>query len=639
MANYTTLEVKLFFVTLTSFCFLGIHCNYAQVSKMVQKYPNSKAVCLKKLKEIHLNAIYNPKINLEKDSIACKSNYYTEVLYNDIPTPYLVNESINYSQFQEINLLKAYTLLPNQKKIKVDNIVTQSILGENIFFDDMKAKTFVYPAICAGAKTVLEYEEILHNVNLLGSYYFNTHIPTEESIFRVITSKNINLGYKVFGNAAIQFKKSYSKTQIIYEWRALQLAPLKNEENTAKKQDDEPHIIIYLLNQNETKQGENTHQLALNKLYHWYYGMTKENYEQQPIAIQLLADSLTKNSQTDYQKAKILYEWVQKNIQYVAFEDGLGGLIPRNPVEVCHKKYGDCKDMATLLFSLGRAAKIPTYLVWVGTRNVPYKYSELAAPMVDNHLVTAFELNQNYVFADATAEYLPFGMPSDFIQGKEGLLGVDSANYKIVIIPTEKAEKSIFRDSLALQFNENQILMGNGKIITTGFHQAKTFKKYHQIDKNQSQKIITRNNNNIKVTTIQKNDTVISYQITPQYLVKEIGNDVFVNMHLDKKLASEKIDTLHRQTAYYIDFPQKYICEVALTFPQEWQSNYTPPNYSFEHSKFNFHITYQHVGLQLVMRKEIVIHCLTIEKEDFLAWNTMIEELNKAYQESVSWNK
>jgi hypothetical protein len=631
---------KLFFILLINFLLcIATFSLQAQVSKMVQKYPNSKAICIKKLKEIHLTTIYKDKKQTQKDSIACKSSYYTEVLHNDIPSPHLVNENINYSQFQEITSLKAYTLLPNQKKIKVDNIVTQTILGENIFFDDMKAKTFVYPAICAGAKTVLEYEEILHNVNLLGSYYFNTHLPVEESVFRVITSKNINLGYKVFGNVAIQFKKTYHNNQIIYEWKASQLAPLKNEENTAKKQDDEPHIILYLLNQNDTKQGENTHKLALNNLYHWYYGMTKGNYEQQATTIQLLADSLTKNYTNQYQKAKKLYEWVQKNIQYVAFEDGLGGLIPRSPVEVCHKKYGDCKDMATLLFSLGRAAKIPTYLVWVGTRNVPYKYSELAAPMVDNHLVTAFELNQEYVFADATAEYLPFGMPSDFIQGKEGLLGLDSANYKIVVIPTEKAEKSIFRDSLSLQFNDNQLLMGSGKIITTGFHQAKTFKKYHQIDKNQQQKIVSKNNNNIKVQAIQKTDSIISYQITPQYLVKEIGNDVFVNMHLDKKLASEKIDTLHRQTAYYIDFPQKYICEVALNFQQEWQSNYTPPNYSFEHTKFSFHITYQHIGLQLVMRKEIIIHCLTIEKEDFLAWNTMIEELNKAYQESVSWNK
>ena len=45
---------------------------------------------------------------------------------------------------------------------------------------------------------------------------------------------------------------------------------------------------------------------------------------------------------------------LQNNINYVAFEDGLGGFIPRGAASVCDKRYGDCKDKSLLLVTLLR---------------------------------------------------------------------------------------------------------------------------------------------------------------------------------------------------------------------------------------------------------------------------------------------
>jgi hypothetical protein len=628
-----------------------------------QKYPQSKAIYLKRSKELHLVTVKKSSTNENNknkntqttanqngDSIACSAHYYTEVLHLNPNRNSTINESVNYSYFQDLISLKAYTVLPNQKKIVVKDFVTQSLLGENVFFDDLKAKSFVFPAVCAGAKTVVDYTEHLKEVKLLGSYYFNAAMPVVQTDFTVITSPDIEIGYKVFGHAVIDFKKTIVNQKNVYHWRAKDLKPLKNEEKTAKKQDDEPHIIVYLLPKIATHTQKNTnkdlaistspnlHPIALTNLYAWYYQMAQKAQQNQNTYLDSLVNHITKNSSTDYQKAEKLYEWVQKNIRYIAFEDGLGGFIPRKPVEVCQKRYGDCKDMANLLFHLAKAAHLETYLVWVGTRNVPYKYTELAVPLVDNHVVTAFWLNNQYVFADATTDYLPFGMPSDFIQGKEGLLSIDSANYKIVHIPTIAAKENNYREVLNLQVIDNQAI-GKGNINFSGYAQANILKKYHSLDKQTREQIATKNNKQIQITTMQLADQTIHYDLKATALVREIGNDIFLNMHIDKKLATEKIDTTNRQTAYYIDFAQQYSYEVILQFPQTWHTYHTPLDRSFEHEKFSFRVSYQHTGLELVMRKEINIHCLSIEKEDFWAWNSMIEELNKAYQETVSWYK
>jgi hypothetical protein len=99
---------------------------------------------------------------------------------------------------------------------------------------------------------------------------------------------------------------------------------------------------------------------------------------------------------------------------------------------------------------------------------------------------------------------------------------------------------------------------------------------------------------------------------------------------------TEKIDTTRRQTAVSIEFPYTYICEIVLEIPLHWQTGYMPENRRFEHEKFSFHVNYRQLGNKIIMRKEIIVRCLAIEKHDFFSWNIMIEELNKAYQETVS---
>lgn len=50
---------------------------------------------------------------------------------------------------------------------------------------------------------------------------------------------------------------------------------------------------------------------------------------------------------------------IQKNIRYAGMEVGDGSIVPRTPKQVLALKYGDCKDKATLLVAMLRAAGIP----------------------------------------------------------------------------------------------------------------------------------------------------------------------------------------------------------------------------------------------------------------------------------------
>jgi hypothetical protein len=57
-----------------------------------------------------------------------------------------------------------------------------------------------------------------------------------------------------------------------------------------------------------------------------------------------------------------LLDMVEKNVRYAGVEVGDGSIVPRPPKSVLQKKYGDCKDKATLLVALLRTAGLPAHV-------------------------------------------------------------------------------------------------------------------------------------------------------------------------------------------------------------------------------------------------------------------------------------
>jgi transglutaminase-like putative cysteine protease len=77
------------------------------------------------------------------------------------------------------------------------------------------------------------------------------------------------------------------------------------------------------------------------------------------------ANELTTGTTDDIQKIKKIFNWVQHNIRYIAFEDGIAGFKPAKANDVLHKKYGDCKGMANLTRGLLQSLGYDARLCWI----------------------------------------------------------------------------------------------------------------------------------------------------------------------------------------------------------------------------------------------------------------------------------
>jgi transglutaminase-like putative cysteine protease len=121
-----------------------------------------------------------------------------------------------------------------------------------------------------------------------------------------------------------------------------------------------------------------------------------------------LARSLTQNDTDSRAKARTLYDWVRRNIRYVAMFIGQSPAVPHRVTEVLANRYGDCKDHVALFGALLDAVGIRNEPALIGLGSV---YSLPTVPGYGagaiNHVITYMpELN---VYADSTASSVEFG--------------------------------------------------------------------------------------------------------------------------------------------------------------------------------------------------------------------------------------
>lgn len=109
-------------------------------------------------------------------------------------------------------------------------------------------------------------------------------------------------------------------------------------------------------------------------------------------------------------KARALYEYACRRVQYCAVEVGYGGWIPHSSKEVHEKRWGDCKDKATYLQALLEVAGIessPTTIYNHDGWPRPFVMPSFGANF--NHAILAVRLPSGTVYADPTTRAVPFG--------------------------------------------------------------------------------------------------------------------------------------------------------------------------------------------------------------------------------------
>ncbi|RKE95184.1 DUF3857 domain-containing protein [Ichthyenterobacterium magnum] len=602
---------------------------------------------------IYLKRHEHIKIELNKHKFNIAKNISEQAEYLTSKKLVFANEAMHFDSFTTIEDIEAYTYIPStNKKINVDYIETKRAFDNGVFYSDQESKNFTFPAVTKGAVTNLSYKEIIKDPHFLGLFRFGSFVPTKSAQLSIEFPKNVTIGYIDFNTQGINldFKKELSGDNNIYTWTVNNIKGFQGEEDSEAILYYLPHIIVYI--KSYEKNGK-THNVLndVSDLYKWYTSLVDQIDVNALDKVYAIADDIVKPLNTKREKAEAIFNWVQDNITYVAFEDGLGGFIPRGAASVCDKRYGDCKDMANLLYEMLNHVGITSYRTWIGTRNRNYSYFDVPTPMVDNHMINTAIVENDTIFLDATDSYVPFGMPSAFTQTKEALLGIDENNFKVIKVPVQDAKKSTSKitskitfDNGTIKVKEKRALKGYEKVE---FISNYTYKKDDKTEEEFLNTTLALGNNKTKYTNITKANfdnkntpLILSYDLTIDSYTKTISDKIYVNLNIDRTLSKSKIDNLkERKYSKKIDY--KFNRDFTSTFeiPEGYKASYIPKALSFENPNYSFKISYTVKDNVITQHKFLNVNTLSIKNENFESWNSFIKSLTKAYKKSIILEK
>lgn len=601
----------------------------------------------------------------ESEHLTIKTKGNEFEIYNDVSWEmmYLTdkgrgygNQSIHFSKFSEIEDIKAFAYLPKNnnpkklKKQKIKDFETEDVFDGSYFYHDNKKISIDFPGSEPGTKIKLSYREFIKNPKFLGSNFLISYVPTLKSSYSVTYPKNVSMVFKLFNTESLEIEhtKVEKGKNITETWTVVNQEDYDAAGGAPSLRYYVPHIIPRI---SEIELKDSTVKVLpnLDALYNWYYGLVKDVNNEEDSTLKAITQEITANVKGKDEKARTIFNWVQDNIKYIAFEDGMGGFIPRPAAKVCRNRYGDCKDMSSIITTMLKYADIEGSITWVGSREIPYTYFDVPTPAVDNHMIASYRNENNeIVILDAVGTYTPYGFPTDFIQGKQCLISKGKNNYEVYKIPEISKEKNKEWDYINMEL-EGDKLLGTGKLEAFGYSKFDYVYRLINMSSKEDKRdylesVWEKGSNKFRVDEIdieglKNRDTslTINYKFNLENYCKSVGNETYVNMHLDKDFSSSKLDIEDRK-GIDLEFDYKYIngYEVSLKIPKNNKVTYLPPNAEYsENENFGFSIQYEEKDGYIHLKKQVYINTLLLSADHFEDWNKMIDALKKAYNEVV----
>lgn len=575
-----------------------------------------------------------------KNTVEVKQTITDTYQCNYFPTTLLVTEPC-YDQMS----IDKIDVTCNNKKVRDIKPQYTFYNPEGIFFSNDRICFFHLPIESKGNTGTVSFRKTIQDPRYFSQIYFSGPwaVTYKEVCVKVPRWMKVELKEINCKDFDITRTTVYDKEEDadLYTYTIKNIPAIFSEPNCPGITYTQPHLLVLA---KEATIGRNR-KVFINTIadqYAWYRQLAG-NIGSNDSLVSAMALHLTAGLSGDLDKIKAIFYWVQRNIRYIAFENGSAAFKPDKADEVMRKKYGDCKGMANLTKELLKSIGFDTRLCWIGTNNIAYDYSTPSIA-VDNHMICALFWNGSLYFLDATQTYLSFPEHAERIQGRPCLIE-NGDNYILARIPSssyrqnlDKKSSSIYLQGTAIQGTVTHLWKGEEKeMILFNLNSirkdmsAEAFKSY-----------LSRRNPGRVITGLEISDAnnldqefTASYNFRDEEAVFASGGDYYVNLDFDKEFSNFIFDTAKRKLDYWFSHKLHVIRETELTIPEGYTLKGRLPNLEISNDHYQFHITCMLIAGKIVYKKEMVVNDPKLLRSMFAQWNTDIQKLTASYKEQI----
>ncbi len=548
---------------------------------------------------------------------------------------------------EESSVTAVEVFYKNQKK-KYVNPQDEYYNISDYFYSDARIKYFNLEFPSQGYQYQVNFKKKYKDVKYLTRTFFSTYYPAEKKEIQFVVPRWLEVELVEMNLEDYDITKREEYDAIldadILTFTAKKLKADVKEKNAPGPSHIQPHLLV--LAKSYERDGKKTDLFNSTKdLYKWYRSLVEKMENDESILKAKVAE-LTSEAKDDLDKVKNIYYWVQDNIRYIAFEDGIAGFKPDDCQKVFKNKYGDCKGMANLTKEMLQLAGFDARLTWIGTNHIAYDYSTPSLA-VDNHMICTVLLENKKYFLDPTEKYNPFSEYAERIQGKEALIE-DGENFILEKVPVmnKKDNQESIRRVLSI---EGEQLIGKGEHLFNGESKAgllysinnvKTDNKEEAINDYLSEGDKNQTISNAETSDLNNRDQMfsITYDLKLDNAISSFGDQIYLDLDYYKEFSRFRFEE-EREVDYTFAYKMFLLVETELTLPEGYRVSELPAGMKEEHDDFSFTVEYQEEGEKIIYRKIISVDHAIIRKKDFTLWDACIDKLNEVYQEQIVLEK
>jgi transglutaminase-like putative cysteine protease/thioredoxin-like negative regulator of GroEL len=196
----------------------------------------------------------------------------------------------------------------------------------------------------------------------------------------------------------------------------------------------------------------------------WYADLVRPQFALDQSLQSELA-RVTSGLHNDKEKISAIQEFVLRNTHYVALEFGVYSYKPYPVTQIYARRFGDCKDKASLMIALLRASGIEAEIALVRTRSLGDVVAEPASIALFNHAIVYVPKYE--LWLDGTAEYAGRELPLED-QGALSLTVSLNGEAQIRHVPVSRAADNYTRHIIRGELSAKGVIQFNGSTTTRG---------------------------------------------------------------------------------------------------------------------------------------------------------------------------
>ncbi len=190
-----------------------------------------------------------------------------------------------------------------------------------------------------------------------------------------------------------------------------------------------------------------------------YGGLIEDRLD--PEAVRDLAKETIGEETTRLQILEKLLRKTQQLVRYMDVEFGQSSIVPAPPTETIERGYGECKDQATLLVSLLRAAGLQAHVALVNVAIGEDAEDDLPGLNSFDHMIV-YVPGETPVWIDPTSEYTRVGCLPLGDQGRRALV-IAPETEGLTTTPRSTSKENVYRETCRIELAD----WGGAKFVQT----------------------------------------------------------------------------------------------------------------------------------------------------------------------------